>query len=582
MSTTEQYRPNRRSVAGSPIVVAIALLVAAVIINPLREMCTLDDSFSYARMVQHLLATGHYQLDSWAAANMPVQIYLAAALSKVFGYSLSLLRCCTLLLFVVALISFHRLLRELGHSKPVASILTLAIPASPLILLLAFTFMSDVQFLGWLVLALLLYFRGIRDRSATQVFLGSLAAAGAIGTRQFGVAIIGGLVVCWLWPSRNRPPARLFLLGILLPVLTAVAQLHEGLAAPNITQSLRIAETRESFRLPARTLLREAVWRCAVISQYVGMSFLPLIPLLLRPRRGLWSRPTLRLPFWLLSLLAFAAMLFGLAITSSFNARPEARHHGLATPLELYWLLPTQLWPLPRVMWFLDIGGIVGGALLIALCVKKLPDIKPSLRPPSERVFLAGTGVSLFLLHLVYRQLNDTYITALIPFGLLLVGEFEKKVALPRWAVRACTCVLSIFILTTAFWMRGQYALRQAIWTSAEDVFRTGVQPLDISAVCWADYHGSFDAWVAAGAPGYSINDRQRYVDPLHDPYHVWLQSQWDQAQYRVIESTDLTAPPGWSLLASRSYRNAGFSRRFVLTLKRDPSFPKPSPSSQQ
>jgi 4-amino-4-deoxy-L-arabinose transferase-like glycosyltransferase len=183
-----------------PALIAVALFLAAIIINPFREMCTWDDSFAYARMVQHLLSTGHYQLDAWAAASMPVQIYLAAGLAKIFGYSLSLLRCTTICLFVVAIASFYRLLRDLGHGESLAAILTLAIPATPLVLMLAFTFMSDVQFLGWLLLALFLYARGIHKRSITYMLLGSLAAACAIGTRQFGIAILFGLAATWSGP----------------------------------------------------------------------------------------------------------------------------------------------------------------------------------------------------------------------------------------------------------------------------------------------------------------------------------------------------------------------------------------------
>ena len=570
MSKYRRHGANQELFTTPPVSIAIALLVATVIVNPFREMCTLDDSWAYARMVQRLLTTGHYRLDPWAAANMPVQIYLAAALSKVFGYSLSLLRCSTLLLFSVALVSFYRLLRELGHFRTVASILTFAIPASPLILMLAFTFMSDVQFLGWLLLALLLYFQGIRDRSATRIFLGSLAAACAIGTRQFGIAIIGGVVIAWLWPARDRPPVRLLLLGIVLPLFVAAAQIHAALAAPNITQSLRIAETHRFYGLPVRTIVTESIWRCAVISQYVGMAFLPLAPLVFSIRRGSWSRPVFRVPLWLVGLLACAAILRGLVIASHLTARPQAWNRGLATPLQMYWILPMNLWRFPHLMRFLDIGGIVGGTLLIALCFKALQDAKPSLRLPSEKMFLAGTGIGLVLLHLAYRQLNDTYITALIPFGLLLFGEFIKGVDLSRSLIRVCTCVLLIFILATAFWMSSEYALRQALWNSADDVLRKGVPPTDIWAVSvnWEDYHGAFDAWVAAGAPGY--DDWQHYIDPLHDPYRVWLQTQRDRAPYRVMESANLIAPPGWNLVASRRYRTTGFSRRFVLTLNRD------------
>ena len=579
MSTTELHRPNQRPFASSPALIAITLLVAAVIINPFREMCALDDSWAYARMVQHLLATGHYHLDAWSAANMPVQIYLAAALSKIFGYSLSLLRCSTLLLFVVALVGFHRLARELGHSATIASILTLAIAASPLVLMLAFTFMSDVQFLGWLMLALVLYFRGIRDRSAVRIFLGSLAAACAIGTRQFGAAIVVGLLLAWLWPSQDRPPVRLLFLGITAPFLATIAQIYAGLAAPNVTQTLMITEMREFFLLPIRTCVAELIWRCAAIFQYLGMSLLPLTVLVFKMPRTLWSKPVFRIPFWFLCVLACAAILLGLSIASPMSARPEARHQGLATPLELYWLLPTHFSVVPGVMWFLDIGGIAGGALLIALTFQKIQGATPRTRLHPEKIFLAGTAIGLFLMYLQFHQLNDTYLIALIPFALLLFGDSFKNVALSRSVINTCALVSVIFILATTILMRGDYARQQTIWNSADALAQTGVEPLNVGVPYWAEYHGLFDAWVAAGTPGYTLKDRHVYLHPPQDPYNIWRQSQWDHVPYRIMVSVDLVPPQGWKVIASRSYRSVNLSRRFVLTLMRDPSLQQQSGS---
>jgi hypothetical protein len=128
--------------------------------------------------------------------------------------------------------------------------------------------------------------------------------------------------------------------------------------------------------------------------------------------------------------------------------------------------------------------------------------------------------------------------------------------------------------------MRGEYAAQEAIWNSADKLLRPGVQPLDIWAPCWSDYHGSFDAWIAAGTPGYDLNDRRRYLDPLHDPYHLWLQNQWDRAHYRVLISSSLTALPGWQIIAVRSYRAANLSRRYALSLVRTPESPQTSAES--
>jgi hypothetical protein len=137
---------------------------------------------------------------------MPVQIYLAAGLAKVFGYSLSLLRIATLLLLVAGLAAFVALLRELDVEPPAAAVLALGLLASPLVAMLSFTFMSDVQFMAWLLIATWLYVRGIRRASDATVLLASLAAACAIGTRQFGVAVIGGLLLAGC--SRGRPSGR--------------------------------------------------------------------------------------------------------------------------------------------------------------------------------------------------------------------------------------------------------------------------------------------------------------------------------------------------------------------------------------
>ena len=63
-------------------------------------MITDDDGFAYARTVRHLLETGEYQLDNWAAANPPAQIFVAAGLAKLFGYSIKVLVVSTLVLLM--------------------------------------------------------------------------------------------------------------------------------------------------------------------------------------------------------------------------------------------------------------------------------------------------------------------------------------------------------------------------------------------------------------------------------------------------------------------------------------------------
>lgn len=561
----------------SPALIAVALLLAIFIINPIREMTWNDDAWAYARMVQHLLATGRYQLDPWAAANMPVQTYLAAALSKALGYSLSLLRCTTLALLATALFSFYALLRELGHTRPRAAIITLALLASPLVLILGFTFMSDVQFLGWFVLSLWLYVRGIRRRSAWSTFFASLAAGCAIGTRQFGMAIVVGIVITWaLAPRNKRPPVRLLLLGIMVPLIAAAGQLVVGLRAPNITQIHRLAESREMFAFPATVLLKELFWRFCVIAQYAGMSALPLLPVIFTAPRAFWEQRLARIPLWTWALLSAAVIVAALCLSSSITARPEARHHGLWEPLELYWELPRNLERLRLIMRLLDLAGILGAASLFAIVLSKLRGVRSLRSFAPETIFLSSTALCLLLLHLFYRQLCDTYILPLIPFVLLLVASHLRN--LPRGHEREAFLPLSAWISLVAIvgmslWIRGEYESTTAVWAAIESLTHNGAQKWDIAAEStWLKYHGSFSEWVAAGHPGYDVNHRERYPSPLDDPFFIWERKHFEHPTYCVVLAPTPEPPPGWRLVSAIRYRNQIFSARYALALKRDSS----------
>ena len=201
---------------------------------------TADDSWAYALSVRHLVETGEYKLHDWASVNMPVQIYLAGFLAKTFGYSFTLLRLSTLSLLFVAVISFYYLLRDFGTGDVEAALLSAAVVSSPVIFFLSFTFQTDIQFIAWELLALWLYTRALRDESYPLMALGSLAAAAAIGTRQFGVALVAGLFVTWLLLEQGRARKIAFYgLGLALPLFMTIWQVAVGAHRPTFSRDLR-------------------------------------------------------------------------------------------------------------------------------------------------------------------------------------------------------------------------------------------------------------------------------------------------------------------------------------------------------
>jgi len=556
------------------LVLAPALAVAIAIVDPLREFLSQDDGWAYARMVEHLLKTGEYRLDAWSAANMPVQIYLAAGLAKVFGYSLGLLRVATLLLLVAGLAAFVALLRELDVEPPAAAVLALGLLASPLVAMLSFTFMSDVQFMAWLLIATWLYVRGIRRASDATVLLASLAAGCAIGTRQFGVAVIGGLLLAGLLARpAQRPPWRRLLLGAAIPLLVGLWQLRAGYVEPNFTQAVRLHEQRWFLTRPPLVFAREIAWRIGTVVHYLGLSMLPVLPLLLalvvrRPpaRLGVFQ-PDGR-PRVLIALVVFALLLIAALDKSDVTTRENS---GRA--LQLYWMLPNSFWNHPVVMHGLAFAGTVGTFLLVVLLLKPAARGSAIRDLPFGWLLAGAVGTCLFALHLVYVQLNDTYLVGLLPFALLIPARALVKSGRPPRAFAASAALSALMLVLVSLWMRGNYNWQEAQWRAADKLMAAGVDTRCIGASRhWTEYHGAFDEWLALTYPHF--DGTRGEVSParpgsLHEPFYAWLHKRYWSATHQVAVHWKSDPAQGWRVIAAEPYRDARFSERGVDVYER-------------
>ncbi|MEO9190557.1 MAG: hypothetical protein ABI224_11255 [Acetobacteraceae bacterium] len=566
--------------------VAAALLCAAVIVNPIREFMSQDDGWAYARSVEHLLRTGEYRLDAWSAANMPVQIYLAAGLAKLVGYSFSLLRISTLLLLGAGLSALYTLLRRLSVPAWPAAVLTVGFLASPLVLMLSFTFMSDIQFMSWVLIALCLYSRGFETRSIGVLLLGSLAAACAIGTRQFGIALIAGAIASWVAVGPTRRPSFQSLAWALgLPLAIAAWQLRAGISEPNFTQAVRLHEQADFIGLPLGVMVHEMVWRLSTIFQYVGLSLLPVFPLLISLCR---DRPTghldridaaaperastfSRLPrttAMLTSLTLVGLLLFTLK-NSDVSTRESASH-----VLPLWWMLPTAFWDKAWLMRGFAASGVVGTFFLLFFFWRwqgtrlRLRDL------PWPLLLAVSTGLSLLALHLSYVQLNDTYLVGLLPFVVLLVGFTLTTRPQPAWLLALTLCWSIAMLVSLSAWMRGDYNRQQAQWTTADRLVTSGIAPRCIGATRhWSEYHGSFDAWLAATHPDFDHRRGARSPAPrglLHGPFYAWMERRSFNGTYQITSGFNEASRPGWKVAAYVPYRSATFALRTFQLLQRE------------
>jgi hypothetical protein len=187
----------------------LAVLACELIARPYTNMGVADDG-PYILMAHTLATTGHIVYNGWGAAMIVLQLYLGAALIKLFGFSFTAVRSCTLLIALLTAFLLHRTLVRAGISERNATIGTLALALSPLYLMLSVTFMSDIFGLFAIVLCLYGCLRALQsssDRSATLWLCFAILTNAIFGTSR-QIAWLGILVLVpstlWLLRSRHR------------------------------------------------------------------------------------------------------------------------------------------------------------------------------------------------------------------------------------------------------------------------------------------------------------------------------------------------------------------------------------------
>jgi hypothetical protein len=557
-----------RKCSGLLLLLLCFFLVVA-FVNPLRQVMIQDD-WSYALTVRHLLTTGEYKLHDWAAANMPVQIYWAALLTRVFGYTFPVLHCSTLVLLLVGLIALYWLLRDSGVSDVESTLLTLTVLSSPALLLLSFTFQTDVQFLGWQILALFFYTRGLTRQSHLLMALGSITASAAIGTRQFGVCLIAGLAGTWILFERKRlHRATLYLVGVVPPLLVALWQFNFGITHATFTQKFRVAEELAYLNNVPR-FIGDTFWRPTVILQYVALFLLPLLPLLVvlaQKSQGARKSAAIRritlsgLDVWLGA--AWVAYFVAGICFGYFYYLPHILMPYLA------WLLPnSQTSPFGfRKHLVLTVLTSVFGAVLAWLLSRRYLNKQNWRRISPAEGFVVLAGTALLGVHLVYEQFYDVYLIQFLPFAVFALAKLIPR--WPRWCqVATGGLCLSVFLISS-FWARGTLAKAEASWQAAEIARSTGSAPKDIGGdMHWSCYYGAFDEWIAQVA-GPNATDRYIGSQRMHFAFFDFLNQRFDRAEYLVTSSPSKVANPHSEILRRIEYRNGWLRRRTIYLVKR-------------
>lgn len=249
--------------------------VAVVLVDPQGEF-PLNDDFSFAKSVYNLCEEGHLLLDDWLAMTLATQLFYGVAWCELFGFSFEVLRYSTLLLAAAGLLMCFRLLGLLGAPGGHAFFFTLVLAFNPLFFSLAFTFMTDVHYLVWMLAALLFWMRYLRSGAGLVYFIALFLTLALVFLRQTGLMVALAAAVAVLLREGRSPRTvlkacfPLLLSGVGLVLWYHWLDAHQGLP--------------ESFGKPGKLLknladpehLKSLPARILVLIAYLGVFTLPL------------------------------------------------------------------------------------------------------------------------------------------------------------------------------------------------------------------------------------------------------------------------------------------------------------------
>jgi len=462
---------------------AFAMLFCELISKPFTTMNICDDG-PYIRMAQTFAQTGHIVYNGWAAAMIVSQIYLAQPFIKLFGYSYTTVRMSTLLVAVLTAFLFHRLLVRIGASERNATLGTLALVLSPMYLMLAATFMSDLHGLFAIVLCLYGCVRAIRssaDRSAIAWICFAVVTCAVFGTSR-QIAWLGDLVMVpsTLWLLRSR--SRVLLGGA---VVTAVAFLF-------ILGCMHWLG-RQPYVIPVPLFVgpfakRLALRELSYIVLEIPFLVLPVIAVFI-PRlfRSFRSRPYIR-PLLLAVLLAYVVIAFHLRNLSDPILHLEPTAGWIGSWVNIYGVcehlagarvvLGTKTLV---VLTIVCLGGLLG-VLAVVLQARRAKPLHPPaaavlswkqlgiLLLPFSAVYLMFLGAATATTYAIY----DRYALGLLPPTLIvLIRLYQERVrpTLPLATILLIIVMAAYGIIVT----HNTFALDRARVDLANELHANGV-----------------------------------------------------------------------------------------------------------
>jgi hypothetical protein len=529
-------------------IISLLWLLAIVVVNPIGDF-PLNDDWVYGLAVRQLVQDGVFHIPAWVTTTLVSQIIWGALFCIYQGFSFTALRFSTLLLGLLGLISFYLFLIVLGNKRGISFMLTLLLAVNPVYFALSYTFMTDVPFTAYAILATLFFAMSILYDSDLYLVIGACLSLIAIMCRQVGLYIPIAFGIALLvkngFSSRNLVracfPAALGFAGY----IGLQTWLRVTGALPTLF-NVKGNELIDVLRHP-KTLIWHLARNTFVATLYLGFFLFPITVLVTKRVKATkkWLTGLIHVTILLFIVLSPVAMLLkGKIMPLSKNIiikggiGPETLRDTFILGLPNSTQLPMAFWVVVTVI------SILGGALLLYCLASVILDLfadTKHLREDKTKIVILFLliGALVYFVVIAAHGFFDRYLLPLLPMVGAAIITLSGRPASPRRPV-VTMAILGWFVALSVFSMAGtrDYLMWNRIrWEALHDLTNNGIPPSQIDGGYefngWRSYDPAYLPtpekswwWVQDDAYVVSFGAIEGYETLRSYPFTRWLPPQ--------------------------------------------------------
>ena len=198
----------------------ILWVVIIIIINPTGNF-PFGDDFAYGRPVKHFLETGQIRITDWSSMTLVAHIYIGVIVTKIFGFSFTVLRITTLFFGFIGMVGTYFLSLELSNNKKISLLGAFLIGFNPSFYLISYSYATDISFFAFAILSILFYIKFLNKTKVYFIIFAIIFNLIAMLIRELAIILPPAFALAYIY--KNGIKIKKLIVAI-IPVLLIIVE----------------------------------------------------------------------------------------------------------------------------------------------------------------------------------------------------------------------------------------------------------------------------------------------------------------------------------------------------------------------